>query len=127
MKKLIVQINSLLMARKECQRTGNAWFDEHTRKLHEIEEKYLPHGSGIDAGCKIDMENSTGNKIIINFAFHHMNQAGYYSGWTEHSLICTPTFEGFRMRITGRDKNYVKDYLYDTFDSILNKEIETIP
>ena len=38
----------------------------------------LPSGSGIDSGCTIDEEKSTGNKIVIHSAFLHMNENGFY-------------------------------------------------
>lgn len=80
-------------------------------------EQVLPHGSGIDAGCKIDIEKSGKNKVVINFGYHHMDENGYYCGWTEHKAIVTPEFNenGYILKITGTNKNQIKDYLYDTF------------
>ena len=84
------------------------------RALDRIIEmcKDLPHGSGIDAKCDIDIVQSKEDRIVFYFEYHHMDENGYYSGWTEHNLILTPTFGSFRMRLTGRDKNGSKDYLY---------------
>jgi len=83
-------------------------------------EKELPRGSGIDCGCKIDRANSGRKKVIITTSFHHMNDGGYYDGWTEHKIIFTPCLsEGPDMRITGRDRDQIKDYLYDTFSYCL--------
>lgn len=85
----------------------------------------LPSGSGIDSGCKIDVEGSSSKKVVINFSFHHLNTDGYYDGWTDHKLIVTPRlWNNFDMKITGRDRNYIKDYLYDLFDSVLREEVE---
>lgn len=76
----------------------------------------LPHGSGIDAGVKFDSDNSKPDRLIFTFGFHHMDENGYYDGWTYHALIVTPCLQdGYKLRITGRDRNEIKDYLYSLF------------
>jgi hypothetical protein len=86
---------------------------------------YLPHGSGFDNGCKIDIERSGKSKVVILFSFHHMDENGYYCGWTDHELIITPCLVNeFNLRITGKDQNYIKEYLYETFDDCLNQVVE---
>jgi hypothetical protein len=52
-----------------------------------------------------------------------MDENGYYDGWTNHKLIVKPELSesGFDLHITGPDKNFVKDYLYDLFDHILSE------
>jgi hypothetical protein len=53
-----------------------------------------------------------------------MNDGGYYDGWTEHTVILTASLtSGFDIKITGRDKNSIKDHLYETFSLALQKEI----
>jgi hypothetical protein len=122
--KLISRIYRDIQARKQCIKTTNfEWLNKWTDHL-ELLNKSLPSGSGIDAGCKIDIQNSKEDKIIISFSYHHLNENGYYDGWTDHKLILRPTFDEFSMKITGKDKNQVKDYLYDVFYFALNKEIE---
>lgn len=88
-------------------------------------EKLLPSGSGIDLGCTITVEKSDKNRIEILTAFHHMDEFGGYDGWTEHKVILTPNFQhGFDMRITGRNRNGIKEYLMDIFDTCLLERIE---
>jgi hypothetical protein len=78
----------------------------------------LPFGSGIDKGIKFDWDNSKPNKLVFNFSFHHMKD-GYYNGWTDHKLILTPSFTvGYDMRISGKDKNDIKDHLHDVFSTV---------
>jgi len=52
-----------------------------------------------------------------------MDEHGYYDGWTEHKVIVTPhlTHE-FDLKVTGRDKNGIKDYIVETFDNALDSE-----
>jgi len=98
------------------------WAEE---RLALIERKYLPSGSGIDAGCKVLVEESNENRLVIKTAFHHMNEVGYYDGWTHHKIIVTPSLiHGFDLRITGRDKNGIKEYLGQLFDHVLEQEFE---
>lgn len=78
----------------------------------------LPYGSGLDAGVHIDMERSKPDKIVFNTEFHHLNENGYYDGWSTHSLIITPRFGGYDLKITGKNRNGIKEYLYDTFYSV---------
>lgn len=93
-------------------------------RLYKLEQM-LPSGSGIDSGCKIDVENSSSDKVVILFSWHHMNENGFYDGWTDHKLIVKPKlWNSFDMRITGRDRNYIKEHLYDLFDSALREIVE---
>jgi len=76
----------------------------------------LPHGSGIDAGVKFNFDESKPDKLVFSFGFHHMDENGYYDGWSDHKLIITPDLEyGYKIRITGKDRNTIKDYLYQLF------------
>lgn len=125
--KLISKIASLIDARENCKKDNPIWFEKHSDYLNEISKKYLPSGSGIDSGCNIEPELSNKNRIIITFGYHFMDENGYYDGWEHYRLICKPTFNGIDMKIVGKNKNGIKDYLYDTFDYCLNEVIEFNP
>ena len=85
----------------------------------------LPSGSGWDMGTKLDGPASSAEKLVLYGEFHHMNDGGYYDGWTDHQIIVTPSLQsGFKLRITGRDRNQIKDYLYEMFDFALRQETE---
>ena len=122
--KVIEKIASALCARANCEASDNQeWFARHTETLERIEREYLPSGSGVDAGTRIDLERSTGKRIVLTFGFHHMNEGGYYDGWTDHKVTVTPAFiGGFDLRVTGRDRNQIKDYLGDLIHEILASE-----
>lgn len=86
------------------------WKDKHEDSINEMCE-LLPHGSGIDGKCEIQLENCKKDKIVFFVEFHHMNENGYYDGWTEHNIILTPSFMfGYEMKVTGINRNYIKDY-----------------
>lgn len=76
-------------------------------------------------GCKIDVSKSSISKVIITFDYHFMNDAGYYDGWEKYKLTVIPTLIGFDLKITGKNRNMIKDYFYDTFDYELRKVIDT--
>lgn len=87
-------------------------------KIREL-EKQLPYGSGVDAGSSVNLKLSTGHKIVIDTAFHHMNENGCYDGWTYHQVIITPCLMfGYKLRVTGRNRNRIKDHLYNLFDDL---------
>lgn len=76
----------------------------------------MPSGSGIDTGTTLDLESSTPDRLCFSLSFHHMDEMGGYSGWTDHRVICRPSLLwGLDIRVTGRDKNGIKDYLGDVY------------
>lgn len=109
----------IFAAWKNCKASNNPdWEEKHEDALNKMLEN-LPHGSGIDNGVKFDWEKSTYNKLIFSLSFHHMNEVGYYDGWTDHKVIITPSFIGdFCVKITGRNRNDIKDYLREIFSNI---------
>lgn len=87
--------------------------------------EFMPSGGGFDAGTTLDFDASNSRKLVFNTSFHHMDDCGGYVAWTHHSVIVTPEFSGFHIRITGRDRNAIKDYIGDTFHSALSQLIES--
>jgi hypothetical protein len=121
-------IASTIEARKRCEQTGNTeWFDRWTATLRYFEENYLPSGSGIDNGAAIDLDASHAGKIVIHTAFHHMDDAGYYDEWTDHTITVTPSFDGINLRISERDRNQVKDSLHEIFEIALCQMVNPYP
>jgi hypothetical protein len=81
-----------------------------------------PSGSGFDAGTQIDEDRS--DTLVFTTAFHHMNEGGYYDGWTEHTVRVKPSLAwGFDLTVSGRDRNDIKDYIADTFACWLNEMV----
>lgn len=114
----LTDLSGTFEAYKSCQASKNdIWESKHEDRINKLLEP-LPSGSGIDSGTQFNWEDSTPQKLIFTLGFHHMNKNGYYDGWTEHKLIVTPNFGGYDLKITGRDRNQIKDYLCSLFDSI---------
>jgi len=114
-----------LNAYHNCVKADNKdWELKHFEKLTEYNDS-LPSGSGIDSGCKIDIESSTDNIIIINFGYHFMDENGYYDGWEDYKLIITPSLSfDFDLKIIGKNRNEIKDYFYEMFDFTLRQLTE---
>jgi hypothetical protein len=92
--------------------------------LDEINAR-LPSGSGFNSGSEFLPCESRPDRLVFKTAFHHMDENGYYDGWTQHSVIVTPTFEGFNIRVTGKNKNDIKDFIADCFHAVLDDIVKT--
>ncbi len=132
MTKALYQIlASTLQAYDNCTKNGATqsqkaeWTARHRDAIYDLVEQFMPRGSGIDSGTKIAWDESTPNKLVFTTAFHHMDENGYYDGWTEHKVIVTPSLSmGYDLKITGRDRNDIKDYLAEVYTAALDEEIE---
>lgn len=126
MRTVASEISSLLEAIENCKTSGNGeWQERHRIRLVELVDRYLPSGSGIDSGTKLDRDKTTAQKLVFAMNFHHMNDGGYYDGWTEHELTVIPTFCGIEVsRVTGSNRNEIKNYLADVLRDSLNQEYD---
>jgi hypothetical protein len=122
---VIYQIASAYIARENCRKSGNAlWLERHEDKIERLVSDHLPHGSGFDSGTKFDWESSTPKRLVFQTSFHHMNENGFYDGWTKHQVSVTPGFCGLDLVIGGRDRNEIKDYIAEVFHSALSAEVD---
>ncbi len=117
-------IANAIVARTNCERSGNTeWYARWTERLAQLAD-LLPSGSGVDSGTTIDLERSTGAKIVLGTAYHHMDEGGGYSGWTEHAITIRPAFiGGIDLTIGGRDRNGIKEYLGEMYHADLTREV----
>lgn len=115
-----------VLAIHSCMKQGatdNA--TKHTDAAEDFVKKYMPSGSGVDSGTKLDLFRSTPDRLIFTFGYHHMNDGGYYDGWTEHTAVVTASLAyDFELRITGKDRNSIKDYLHDLYRNALMQGVE---
>lgn len=87
-------------------------------------KSYLPSGAGWDEGTSIDFDPEVPDRIHLSGSFHHMTKGGVYDGWTTHTITVTPSLAyGFELRISGRNRNDIKDYLHDLFDYALRQDV----
>jgi len=127
--KLYKHLANTIQARLNCINSDNdTWEIKHSERLKDIQDNLLPSGSGFDNGTTIDLDMSSGEKLVFSTAFHHMNDGGMYDGWTEHSVIVTASLlSDFNIRVTGKNRNDIKEYISEQFGYILGQEyIQTI-
>ena len=119
------RIASALQAMVNCKRAGNdEWVARHHETIEHIVREYFPSGSGVDSGTTFDFHASKPNRLVFLTAFHHMNDGGMYDGWTEHSVVVTADLvTEFYLKITGRDRNDIKDYLGEIFSEALGADL----
>lgn len=126
MTKVISQLATAFAAWHRAEHIGIPFVGEkHAEMIHFIEKELLPSGSGFDMGCRLDFEESTPNRIVVQTDFHHMNGAGFYTGWTDHKVVITPSLAfGFEVKVTGQNRNLIKDYIADVFIQALMHEFD---
>lgn len=124
MRRIYQLLAGLVDARLRSIERGNTeWVERHAERIARVVSEYLPSGSGFDSGTTLDLDVSKPDRLVFRTAFHHMNEGGYYDGWTDHNVIVTPSLAfGFNLRITGRDRNEIKDYIAETFRYVLDAE-----
>jgi hypothetical protein len=123
MKTLIQAIAATLSASRSC--VEHKMFGAnmgHLQTLRELAQK-LPHGLGFDCGTTINQDLSTDDSIVFDTEFHHMNDTGYYDGWTTHQVTVEPRFSGINIAIKGQDKNGILDYIAEVFQDYLMQEV----
>ena len=85
----------------------------------------LPRGSGIDAGTTI--VSVTDKQIVLTAGYHHMNEGGYYDGWTEHTIRVRPSLMlGMTVTVSGPNRNNIKDYLQELYMRVMEQEFAWI-
>ncbi len=106
---------------------GKALLHDDRAELKRLEREMLPHGTGFDNGCSVDVEASNDRKLVIQCDWHRMNDNGVYVGWVTHRAIVTAHFGGFDVKITGRDhgfKDYIAEVMYEYLGRPAPRKVE---
>lgn len=131
-KKLYQAIAGAVQARQNCKGKTEPhlidWLLKHSDRAEKLCSDYMPSGAGVDSGTKIDWEKTTPEKLVFATSFHHIDENGYYDGWTHHAITVKASLVyGIVLTISGKDRNDVKDYLHEVFNEALREEIEEYP
>lgn len=138
MRYLYSELSSLIDANRRCMADSvspaNApersqhWrdmADKHELTIERLVRDFMPSGSGFDAGTKLDLDASHAEKLVFTTGYHHMDESGGYDGWTEHVVTVTPSLtSGFNLRVSGRNRNDIKDYMHKSFAHALRSDCE---
>ncbi len=104
--------------------SDNEWHGKHADTLLALVREHMPSGAGFDNGTAIDVGRSSPERIVFDTSFHHMDDHGGYDGWTSHKVVVTPSLaSGANVRVTGKDRNNIKEYIHDCFRSALETEV----
>lgn len=115
-RQLVTILASKIDARLRCIKLGNLWAEKHEAMVEALVREHMPSGSGFDAGTTLDLGESTGERLVFNTSFHHMNDVGSYDGWTEHKITVRGSLvHGFLLTIGGRNRRGIKDYMGEVF------------
>ncbi|SRR5229473_3496264 len=125
MTKVYQKIAACFEAIENCESSGNIeWRHKHAEEILTLIKEHLPRGAGIDCGTKL-LAESTPERLVFQADYHHMNDDGCYDGWTDHTVIVTPSLaHGFELKVTGRNRNGIKEYLAETFHQALSENLE---
>lgn len=119
-RKVYQALASAVSARINCTQRGNVeWFEKHSDAIESLCANYLPSGSGFDAGTKIDLDASNGEKLIFATSYHHMDENGMYCGWSEHTVTVTASLcFGFHVELesdySSVDRSYTDEETGET-------------
>jgi hypothetical protein len=124
-KSLAEVIAQSLKSIENCSESGNyEWRRIHARSLLMFCQEYLPSGGGFDSGTKL-LAESTPENLVFHTWFQHMNDAGYYDASTEHRVTVESSFVfGLSIRVSGSNRNDIKDYIAETFDDCLRQLVD---
>lgn len=122
---IVREIASAIVAMRNARESGNdTWTDRHADNAERLVREFLPSGSGIDCGTTLDLDASRPDRIVLSASYHHMDESGGYDGWTDHNVVVTPSLAfGHNVRVTGRNRNYIKSYLAEVYDYALGRTI----
>lgn len=125
--KVYQKLASPVGALKRCQERNNEeWVDRHQDTIDELMQG-APSGSGVDSGTELLIPQCGDERIVLSCDYHHMDDNGMYSGWTHHQISVTPSFVGgFTLKISGPNRNQIKDYLGDLFHQWLDQDLSKV-
>ena len=123
-KPLYQHLSGILSAIENCRKMGNdKWLDNHEDNLSDL-LAFLPSGSGIDNEININRDDSTPEKLVFSLSYHHMNDGGYYTHWTGHTVIVTPSLQfDITIDFEGDDDDNIHDYLHDVMNHALIDDV----
>lgn len=100
--------------------------ESYQRNMNELEflcKEFMPSGAGFDNGTKILIPESAPNRLKFHTDFHHMNKVGMYDGWTYHSVTAMANFIGMDVKVSGINRDNIKDYIASMIVDALDQNI----
>ena len=124
----LVPLHVALSRAAQWLRDTNEHYTAQASERLDLLEAELPHGSGIDSGTKVNREKSNNVRLVLETSYHHINGNGFYDGWTDHTITIKPSLTyGFDMRISGTNRNGIKEYLGQVYEENLRHLVNAHP
>ena len=76
--------------------------------IRAFETRYLPNGSGFDVTPQI--VSASRGKVVIHGSYHAMNEAGYYDGRIDFTVIARPSRHGIAVAVKARGMRWPRKY-----------------
>ncbi len=114
-------------ALENCLVNGNTlWASRWSDRITQLAQ-LLPSGSGFDNGSHIVEGAFKPAVCAFRTSFHHMDENGYYDGWTDHTVRVHAELLGLRIAVSGPNRNDIKDYIAEAFHGVLTAEAPPVP
>lgn len=121
---LYKKLSAALQAQKNCLEHKNpTWHAIWSDRVEKI-MRSAPSGSGFNTGTSLEYVQEPDTELRFCTEYNHMDEAGYYDGWTTHVVKVTPRFSGIDIKVTGKNKNDIKEYIGDVFYDWLTTELD---
>ena len=111
-----------VVALENCREHDNAEGEARWEQRIVDIMQAAPSGGGIDSGTQFLESESMALKLLFRVWFHHVDENGYYDGWTEHRVTVRPTFNGIDIKVSGRNRYDIKEYLTEVFEHWLTSQ-----
>lgn len=127
-RKRVTVISSLIGAIANCRKSNNTeWKEKHSERLEKVS---MFHGFDM----KLDMENSTSEKLIFHVDYHCMDDGGYWDGYLSFRLEIVPSLQfGYQIIPKGYSADsyhyrkywwLMEDYITESVSYWLDEEID---
>lgn len=130
-KTLAEWITNFNQARRNCASSGNSdWEAEHESRLAWVEKNLLPSGAGFDGGTKFKRGRSDNANLYFITSFHHMNEQGFYTHWSELVIVAKSTFAGIEIdfvKNSHKEDERFLDYVAEVFEATLLEKYSILP
>jgi hypothetical protein len=113
------ELATLVQARKTCAEsaTHQDWFQKHSETIKRLVSNHL-------AQYRIDLNESHADKLVFYGNESQFTEDGVEDGYTSHTVIVKPSLTfGFTLRITGHDRNDVKEHIAQLFNAQLREDV----
>ena len=97
------------------------WAAFHEEKLAKLCRDHLPRGIGVFG---VSVAATTDTKAVFYCLYRHTDKHGYFVCNTAYRIVVRPTFTGLAIRVLGRNKYNVKEYLADQFRDALERIVD---